>query len=57
MGEGGRALQVHCPAPTSAGFHHRNTLLHVFERVGRLRQERGEGTVYCQEPRKGDLPP
>lgn len=42
MGEGGCALQVHCPAPTSAGFHHRNTLLHVFEESGKAEaRERG----------------
>lgn len=39
-------------APTT-GIHFSMCL----RRAGRLRQERGEGTVYCQEPRKGDLLP
>ena len=34
-------------APTT-GIHFSMCL----RRAGRLRQERGEGTVYCQEPRK-----
>ena len=42
-GEGRRALQVHCSAPTSAGFHHRNTLLHVFEKESGKAEARQRG--------------
>lgn len=43
------------PLPASTTEIHFSMFLR--RRAGRLRQDRGEGTVYCQEPRKGDLLP
>lgn len=51
-GEVRSALQVQCPAPTSASFHHRNTLLHVFEKESRKAEARGRGG-HTQEPTEG----